>query len=160
MKKKDLIRDIIEANFPGIGLSFVAIVTYGDMALYYKEPSILLVAIGFCVYGFLLCLPETIRVVKRYKKAERGAVKVVVYREEIFEIPESCKDCPMLRSDNDGHETIEFCKLKNMPNPYDNIVRYAEYKTANTLDKEKYEYFRDKNCPLEDGQTYQIRNWE
>ena len=72
MKKKDLIRDIIEANFPGIGLSFVAIVTYGDMALYYKEPSILLVAIGFCVYGFLLCLPETIRVVKRYKKQKEG----------------------------------------------------------------------------------------
>lgn len=87
-------------------------------------------------------------------------VKVIVHREENFEIPKSCKDCPMLRRDSDGQETIEFCKLKNNSNPYDNIVKYAEYKTTSIWDKVEYEYFRDKNCPLEDGQTYQIRDWK
>ena len=90
-------------------------------------------------------------------------VKVIVHREETFEIPNSCKDCPMLRHEQDGNASIATCKLKNADG-YNNTV---EYKASGWFNKEnrwtwfdKDRYFRDKDCPLEDGHIYSLNNWE
>ena len=71
-----------------------------------------------------------------------------------FEIPKSCRECPMRYSERDGNCTIEFCRLKNHKRWEKNTVSYK--KVVLTDEGEKYKYKRDKHCPLKNGESYAI----
>lgn len=68
-----------------------------------------------------------------------------------FEIPDSCNNCPMKKTVQDGNCSILFCMLKNDADWTKNTINYYKYIYPN-----QRQFFRDKNCPLHDEQSYTI----
>ena len=68
-----------------------------------------------------------------------------------FEIPNRCIDCPMRKSTQYGNAEIEYCLLKNNENWVENTITHSRRVYPNNI-----QYFRDRNCPAKDGQSYTI----
>ena len=88
---------------------------------------------------------------RKDKSEEEDMVHVTKIQHWDFELPNRCVDCPMRTSEPYGNATIESCLLKNNKNWVDNTIVHSRNIYPNTR-----QYFRDKNCPAKDGQSYTI----
>lgn len=78
---------------------------------------------------------------------------VHVKKEWDFEIPKTCASCPMLHCERDGNATLEFCSLKK--GHWSKCL--VSYKDNYNFSLNTYgEMTRDKDCPLIDGESYEI----